>query len=603
MAKILKNFAVYLIAPILSLLLFCLGFEIWKIDFSKPFFLYEHDALFTLFIVKTIIQNGWFFSNELVGFPHLGGYFYLHDFPSNADFFNFLLIKFFAFFSSNLFIIVNCFFLLTFALISFSSFAVLRSFGISIFTAVIISVLYSFLPYHFYRGIWHLFLANYVVIPLSFMVALWISAEKIKLIGINKKEQYCLAPNRYFFIALLISCFAATNGIYYAIYSGIIFIFAWFLTCLKKGVFFDRETAVPFTLFLAIILTLLLLYIPCFKYWIEHGINSSVASRDIIQSEAFALKIINIFLPIENHYLTYLSDVRKIFKNSIPEYEGSYASLGFLGSMGFLFLLLWLFVKNHDGEKSFLQKTIKKFSLNENEQNLISNLAGLNLVIVLFACVGGIVMFIIPTFPMLRSHARFSIFIAFFSLFLIAIIFEKLLQKRKNVAQIFILLIAVLAFFDQVGKDLTVKIQPPKLVKNFENDRDFVQEIEQKFPDAVIFQMPLTGFPETDNYDLMKGYLHSKNLRWSYPAMRGREADLWQQKVAKMNFKNFISELKKAGFKGIYIDRFLTVDFSKEEKEKPAAWQALRKFESDLKNITKSPHITSKNLQLVFYEI
>ena len=222
---------------------------------------------------------------------------------------------------------------------------------------------------------------------------------------------------------------------------------------------------------------------------------------------------------------------------------------------------------------------------------------------VLFASIGGIVMFLVAAFPMLRSHARFSVFIAFFSLILIAVIFEKILQKKKIWAQIFLSLVFILAFFDQVGKVSALTINPPEIKKDFEDDKDFVQKIEQILPEgAMIFQMPLITFPESNNYDLMRGYLHSKNLRWSYPAMRGRKAALWQQEVVKLDFKDFISELRKAGFKGIYINRVAALKYQKDE-DMPKIWREIRKLETNLRTIKKNRPIVSKNLQLIFYEI
>ena len=48
---------------------------------------------------------------------------------------------------------------------------------------------------------------------------------------------------------------------------------------------------------------------------------------------------------------------------------------------------------------------------------------------------------------------------------------------------------------------------------------------------AMVFQLPYRRFPETQplarmaDYDLMRGYLHSDDLRWSYGFMKGRPGD------------------------------------------------------------------------------
>ena len=151
----MKKVFLYLSAPALALAIFTIIFQLWKVDLAQPVFSYEGDGLFGIFVVRTIIDTGWIFSNPSVGFPYE---FVLHDFPIHADFSNFLLLKFFSYFSSNPFLIVNLFFITSFALATLSAFYVLRSFGISYFISLIFAILYSFAPYHFMRSVGHLFL-------------------------------------------------------------------------------------------------------------------------------------------------------------------------------------------------------------------------------------------------------------------------------------------------------------------------------------------------------------------------------------------------------------------------------------------------------------
>ena len=197
--RILKISASYLIAPIISLILVSLFFQLWNFDLKTPIFSYSKDSLFHLFLVKLIASEGWFFSSEFVGYPQSEFGFYLHDFPIHADFFNFALIKIFSYFTKDPFLLVNIFFLFTFLLNSLGAFIALRAFKIGLLSATLIAILYSFLPYHFARGAHHLFLSNYVVIPLLIMSSLWICDGKIILLKNNSKDQLSLAPNRLFF--------------------------------------------------------------------------------------------------------------------------------------------------------------------------------------------------------------------------------------------------------------------------------------------------------------------------------------------------------------------------------------------------------------------
>jgi phosphoglycerol transferase len=602
--KNLKTISIYLIAPILTLVVFTVLFQLWKIDLTQPVFDYSEDTLFSFLIIKQIVETGWVFSNEFTGFPQLDGKFYLHDFPIGADAFNFLIIKILSYFSSNIFLIANCFFIITFTLISFTSFVALRSVKISNFTAVLISILFAFLSYHFYRNIWHMLLSNYAVIPLSVMVALWIMAGKIELLGINKQNQFSLTTNRYFYCSFLITIFAATNGAYYALYSLLIFIFAWFLSGFEKEKFLSLKIFPVITICSAMLIVMLALYMPSIIYWAAHGPNGAIASRHSGDSVIFGLRISNLFIPPENSYLQYFRNLRTVFTEISHERESSAEYLGIMAGSGFLFLLLWMIAKNFGEKKnSFLQKTIKKLSLRNEENELISRLAGLNLVTVLFATMGGFVMFFAASFPLLRSHARFMVFVAFFSFTLVAIIFDKIIEKKifnqKYLAHILLVVITVISLFDQVGKVSAQTAQTEKMKSRFVVDKDFVERVEADLPKGQIFILPVYGFPEADgdSYESLVGYLHSKELRWSYPAITKRKSNLWQKEVEKLEFNAFISQIKKSGFNAVFINRVHYAFYLKDD------WKKVRMMENNLRKIAKKPAIFSKDLRLVLFEI
>ncbi len=599
--NLFKKIFPYFAAPFLALIIFCLVFEIWKIDLTVPSFGYDADAVFSLFCIKNIVDTGWIFTNSYVGLPHLTEVFSTYDFPIQSDLFDLVVFKIFSYFTSNAALIANLFFILSFALIAATSFIVLRVFKISIFTATIISVIYAFLPYHMMRGVWHLFLSNYMIAPFSVMVALWISSDKLGIFGVNDKQQYCIKWNKFFFISAAIAIFAAMSGVYYAYYSCIIFIFAWFLRAFKKGSFLNKGTTEPILLCVITLQTLVVLFLPTLLYQIQNGYNSMVGGRDAIQSEHYALRVIDLLMPLSGHHIEALSNLRNNFNLLVDaSAERVSATLGFTGAIGFIFLLMWLIGKAISAENSFLEKTIKRFSLTKNDQNLISDLAIFNLLSVLFASVGGLVMFISMSFPLIRSHARFCIFIAFFALFLIAIISDKIIERKicgkKIYAQIALFILMILAVYDQTGRGLVSYVQNHIGLEKYQSDHEFVAKIENSMPpQAMIFMLPFSKFPEFDVYQQLVAYINSKQLRWSYPSIAGRESSKWQQQVVTLEFKKFIAAIKKAGFAGIYIDR--------PQYRDKYSLAKLGEIEKLLKSYSKSPMLISKNKQLVFFKI
>jgi phosphoglycerol transferase len=92
---------------------------------------------------------------------------------------------------------------------------------------------------------------------------------------------------------------------------------------------------------------------------------------------------------------------------------------------------------------------------------------------------------------------------------------------------------------------------------------DFMKQIESSVPaNTMIFQLPYMPFPETPaihkmgDYDPLLGYLHSRTLRWSYGAMRGRPGDALIREIAGKPVEPMVNALLLVGFRGIYIDRF-----------------------------------------------
>jgi phosphoglycerol transferase len=593
-------------ALLLCLLSFALIFQVWNVDFALPAFSYGEDGLFYFLVIKMVVESGWFFSSNMIGMPHLEGAFYLHDFPIHSELLNISLIKIFSFFTSNVFLIANLFFLTTFVMICAAAFISLRVFGVSVLVAGVVAILYAFLPYHFARGVWHLFLSNYSIAPLAVMLGYLALVDKIKLFAVSEKGCIFLKANRFFWLGIFVVILAAISGIYYAYYSLMTIIFCWFLRGLSRGKFFDCGGFSILILCLTLLFVAICVHLPFFIYIGEYGANHATIVRSAYDSEFFGLRLFNLLLPIQNHYLDFFAKARLAFEVVAFERESFAESLGFVGSIGMMFSLLWLITKDQQEPNSIFRRTLKKFELEQKEQEMISRLVNLCLLMILFATVGGFVMFISINFATIRSHARFCVFIGFVVLVIAAIIIDVISRKnllkkfdfKGKVATTSLFLILVLGLLDQVGYGALEIIQSQKNKEKFFLDREFVGNIEAAMPtNSAIFVVPAYGFPESDgdDYNSLIGYLHAKNLRWSYPAIKGRAANLWQKKISELKFEQFIGELKSAGFSGLYLDRKL-LRLQKGEKE-------LQKFEENLRTTFGEKKIISRDERLVFYRL
>src|SRR5262249_46607939 len=106
--------------------------------------------------------------NERMGAP---GILELHDFPV-IDHLHFFLIWLLGQWVTNLALLYNLYFLLTFPLTTLTAMIAFRHLRLTLPAAAVGGLLYSFLPYHYQRWENHYFLAAYWLVPLSVLPAL-----------------------------------------------------------------------------------------------------------------------------------------------------------------------------------------------------------------------------------------------------------------------------------------------------------------------------------------------------------------------------------------------------------------------------------------------
>jgi phosphoglycerol transferase len=130
-------------------------------------------------------------------------------------------------------------------------------------------------------------------------------------------------------------------------------------------------------------------------------------------------------------------------------------------------------------------------------------------------------------------------------------------------------LLAVLGFglYNQVTY---AHVPPYELAGSYAQDRGFIQSLEGRLPDdAAVFQLPYRPFPESgrsvDLYenDLLRGFLHSEDLRWSFGATKGRPED-WVDDLGGKPTATVVDAAAAGGFAGILVDRLGYADRGQE---------------------------------------
>lgn len=554
----------YFAAALLCLVMLCLFLQIWRADLRVPFY-YSGDSIFYAMSTKGLLENGSYWQNPAIGAP---GIQQMYEFPTfdNGVVGVMLLI---SMVTHDPFVVMNVYYLLSFPLIAISSLYVLRRFNLSYVPALFASLLYAFLPFHFMRNQHHLVLNAYYVVPLGILVLLWLTTE---IFATRTKK---------FIASVLICILLGCSGVYYPFFFCFLLLVAGALGALKFRRWRPAVMAVVFTAITTA--TVLINLAPSFVYQYKNG-QAGAMQRVPREAETYGLKISQLLLPITVHRIHLLDRFKRFHNANSLVSENDSASLGVVGSIGFLGLLVQL---------------VYRKELVSGAGGLLHDLSAFNISSVLLATIGGFgLLFSLYVSPAIRCYNRISVYIAFFSFMAVAICIESIYRrtsKGRGILYSAVAVVLLVAFLDQTSPWYVPYYQPNKA--EFVSDEAFVKNIEASMPaGSMIFQLPYVQFPETPainkmvDYDHFRGYVHSNNLRWSYGAIKNRDVDRAQQIVAALPAEKLLQTLAFGGFTGLYVDRFGYADNG-------AA------MESELSKFLQVKPLTSPNGRLIFFNL
>lgn len=534
----------YLAAATLSTAIIARILKLWHADLTVPMD-NSGDALLTQMWVKGVFEHGWYLQNACLGAP---AGMQMYDFPM-ADGLHFFLIRLLCLAAPNYAVAFNVYYLLCFPLITLSTLFALRRFAVSYPAALAASLLYTFLPYHFLRGQQHLFLAAYYVVPLSTMIALWVCLGRLGALREAGAEME-RSEKRRWAGSLAIAALQSSAGVYYAFFACFLLLIAGVSAALDARRW--RPLVAAGLLIAVTTAGVLVNTSPSLNYWRTRGTNRSVAHRDPQDAEFNGLKIGQMLLPDAHHRLGRWAELRRQYDRwPLADGENRGATLGVIGNLGFLLLLGLLLRRRGVDEPS----------------NLLGALAMLNISAVLLATIGGFgSLFSLLISPQIRCYNRISVFIALFSLFAVAIVFDRFARWRADAggrrwpSRALLAAIVVAGVIDEAGRDRVPNYAALKA--DFHGDAEFVARIEAVVPTgSMVFQLPYFPFPESPaivalgEYEHFRPYLHSRSLRWSYGAMKGRDEDRWQRETCQRPAAELVKAIAERGFAGIYIDR------------------------------------------------
>jgi phosphoglycerol transferase len=566
----------YVIAVVLCVLILVPVWHLRGTDLTVPLGV-ASDNNFSQALVANFVRDGHYYVDPLLGAP---GEQELYDYPL-PHWAHLILFSIVRLFTHNPGLAINLVFFASYPLVALTSLYAFRRLGISTGLAIAGAILYAFIPFHQRRNEGHLILSFYYLVPLMAMVAVWTSMGH-ELFRFAKEDTNTDGPwiTRDGLVAILVCILCGWDNPYYAFFGAALLGVGGLLGWLRHN---NWRTLLAAVVLIGVLTASLFIGLfPNILYVHQNG-RVTVAQRFPVESEVYALTLIQLLAPVTDHRVPALANWKNRFSaQAVLVNENETAALGVVGAAGLLALLVCLFVRRCP--------------------EVLYSISVMNLFCILLGTIGGFgAVFSFLITPQLRCFNRISVYISFFCIAAVLLLLDLLAAKwsdqarRPAVLLIFPSLLLLIGVPDQVPRGMMSSRQ--QVETQYRQDAHFVRQIEASVPPhSMIFQLPYFPFPETPpirdmtDYDEMKGYLHSGSLRWSYGAMKGRDTDRWLAGVSGQPVERMLHSVASAGFAGIYIDRYGYADRA-------------TALESQLRLLLGGDPIVSENGRLSFFPL
>ncbi len=511
------------------------GFDFRPI-FTTPV-VYSGDAVFFAHMAS-VLRDGWINVSLRDGYPFGSE---LYDFPT-SDSGNFLIIKLLMQIFESPFAVSNIFFLSTYPVVFVVSFQVMKWLGLQRHWAYAAAAIFTFLPFHQMRFA-HLLYTMYFAVPLFFYFAY--SAASGDAFGPGKSKDKLRWFGECAVLAML-----ASFGVYNAAFAVILITFAGLFNAVEQRRYLAVLNVIPWIV--AIALGVLLNLLPNIVNWAFVGKSAEVAHRLPSEAEFYGIKIIQMLVPIPNHFLSFLADIGRWYVATAPLVnENRTAVLGLAGSVGVLLAGVVL---------------IRKLTTTGYDRRM--TIVAYILIVALFFGVigGGGAIFAYAVSPMLRGWNRISPFIAFAAITLLFLHLQwldsRLSMTRRVVwiAPLAAAFIALVGIADQTGRRCDECLSTNRVT--YAGDRAFIELIEGIIPPgSAIYQLPYSAFPEVPVRNRMLPYEHflltanSAHLKSNYGVMKSYPGDLFYRELEGLPLTVQIEVLRRLGFAGLWINK------------------------------------------------
>ena len=516
-------------------LILCVLMRLWAFHPHIPVS-YDGDGILTLAGFRNMqLHPGYMFSN-LVGYPYGQ---HLQDFPAVGDAFclslSWLLVKVLR----DPVVAFNIFFLLTYPMSGLGGFVGSRLVGLRRPTAIVVSILYAFIPFHGMHGASHLYLIMYPVLPIVVAVVVREVNNPPEFPEFNQKRRIAreAAP------IALVGLAGGVSGLYYAFFTLLIFAIGALMILLDSG-----RVLKAWRILIGIGtagIALAFQFAPIVWYQHQNGPNLNIVKRGAFEVEYYSLRLIDLFLPIPQHPIrSFATFTQRNVSSYIPGEATTY--LGIVGALGVVVLLLTLISRG--------RKWV--------EESGLTTMARLFIVLLLGSVLGGFNQILASVgFTQIRVWSRMSIVLAFIALASLGIVIDHVAERtqfNRGMAAFFMCFLTLFGLWD------TNRIIPSQayahMSEAWHNDSKLIRDVESHFgPGARILQLPVLKFPEQGpveklgDYAQLRGELHSRTLCWSYGVVFGRDegrTTRWQQ----LGLEDLLNDAHQQGFDAVWLE-------------------------------------------------
>jgi hypothetical protein len=395
---------------------------------------------------------------------------------------------------------------------------------------------YAFCNYIMARRFGHLPLTWFWHLPLLILVTGWVYSDT----GVPRSSQR-------FWPAIAICLICGALNPYYT---------GMFLQFLGFGVLLHAARRSYSRMLFALMLiavtfgAFMLMNLDTIVHAVLHGANAQAAARDLAALDMYAMKIPEMLLPPDESVLPGLEEFSQSHYYSKTLLKGEFWSpyLGLAALLGVAMLVC-----------SSLYRMFTR------RANTVSPWFWLVIWILLYSLVGGFNLVLGSFgFVLFRGANRYSIFILTFGLlFLVTTLSRHSLRPRTAAAgALLVLLLGLVETLGPIALDTVPPPAPGPTVEDYVNsDRTFAMSVEKQVPGAMVFQLPVAGFPEVapiqkmGDYEHFRPYLYTRTLHYSYGTDKGRGTEAWQTDVSRLEPAQMVAKLESYGFAVVMVNR------------------------------------------------